>query len=442
VNTILPEPQLTQRSVLNQQQSLDTSEQNLERGKVSKLSNDETNATENIKLTNELKGICSPISDTENNENKPRQQDTETNHSENAEYSNEFFSKIYKFVKPLVEEVSKNRMKMSYLGALSHGLDAFARVKKLGPNIEKPVGELSMWWSKALNPLTDILQGFDCLAKNNLVDGLIRFSLLAKLTVNEPANLGMPLGAYLSNKMVKYTAQNIGIDTNVRTSFSSFGESIKYNIDFYKKFFREVFDRFKKSDNLLDKFENAAVLYAYPTLAVASAIGTPTIGNQINTPYARLLGFFRNSSGGLCDVTFTLQRIRKIKAWFKKNLGEMPTIKDFLKDNQIRFMIFYNIDSFISNIMRFKKDPNTTTILSQFSNANYEIANALSAVHHADPYAQDLVKSDTADHDKAAPEIKKLPLDGANNIVNYTPNLKPLLDNQNKGKTLAQAYNN
>ena len=92
--------------------------------------------------------------------------------------------------------------------------------------------------------------------------------------------------------------------------------------------------------------------------------------------------------------------------------------------------------------MRFKKDPNTTTILSQFSNANYEIANALSAVHHADPYAQDLVKSDTADHDKAAPEIKKLPLDGANNIVNYTPNLKPLLDNQNKGKTLAQAYNN
>ena len=442
MNTILPEPQLTQRSVLNQQQSLDTSEQNLERGKVSKLSNDETNATENIKLTNELKGICSPISDTENNENKPRQQDTETNHSENAEYSNEFFSKIYKFVKPLVEEVSKNRMKMSYLGALSHGLDAFARVKKLGPNIEKPVGELSMWWSKALNPLTDILQGFDCLAKNNLVDGLIRFSLLAKLTVNEPANLGMPLGAYLSNKMVKYTAQNIGIDTNVRTSFSSFGESIKYNIDFYKKFFREVFDRFKKSDNLLDKFENAAVLYAYPTLAVASAIGTPTIGNQINTPYARLLGFFRNSSGGLCDVTFTLQRIRKIKAWFKKNLGEMPTIKDFLKDNQIRFMIFYNIDSFISNIMRFKKDPNTTTILSQFSNANYEIANALSAVHHADPYAQDLVKSDTADHDKAAPEIKKLPLDGANNIVNYTPNLKPLLDNQNKGKTLAQAYNN
>jgi hypothetical protein len=195
----------------------------------------------------------------------------------------------------------------------------------------------------------------------------------------------------------------------------------------------------------MDKLENAAVLYAYPTLAISSAIGTPTIGNQINTPYARRLGFFRSSSGGLCDVTFTLQRIRKMKAWFKKNLGETPTIKDFLKDHQIRFMTFYNIDSFISNIMRFKKDPNTTTILSQFSNAMYEIANALSAVHHDDPYAKDLVKSDTADNDKPAPEINKLTPEGANNIVNYTPNLKPLLElsnNQNKGKSLAQAYNN
>jgi hypothetical protein len=442
VNNIVSEPKLTQGSVLNQQQSLDIPEQNLEEGIVPKLSNHENTATgRSIK---DIQQMCSPISNTGENENTSTQH-RETNHNKDAEYSNEFFSKIYKFVEPLVKVVSENRMKMSYLGSLSHGLDAFARVKKLGPNIEKPVGEMSMWWSKALNPLTDILTGFECLAKNNLPEALIRFSLLAKLTVNEPANLGMPLGAYLSDKMTKYTAQNIGIEPHIKTSFSSFGESVKYNIDFYKKFLSEVFNRFKKSDNLMDKLENAAVLYAYPTLAIASAIGTPTIGNQINTPYARLLGFFRNSSGGLCDVTFTLQRIRKMKAWFKKNLGETPTIKDFLKDHQIRFMTFYNIDSFISNIMRFKKDPNTTTILSQFSNANYEIANALSAVHHDDPYAKDLVKSDTADNDKPAPEIKKLTPEGANNIVNYTPNLKPLLElsnNQNKGKSLAQAYNN
>jgi hypothetical protein len=75
----------------------------------------------------------------------------------------------------------------------------------------------------------------------------------------------------------------------------------------------------------------------------------------------------------------------------------------------------------------------------------YEIANALSAVHHDDPYAKDLVKSDTADNDKPAPKIKKLTPEGANKIVNYTPNLKTLLElsnNQNKRKSLAQAYNN
>jgi hypothetical protein len=396
VNTILSEPKLTQGSVLNQQQPLDTSGQNLEDGIAPKLSNHENTVTGNIGSIKDIQQMCSPISNTGENENtSTHKKHKETNHSKDAEHTNQVFSKIYKLVEPLVEVVSKNRMNMSYLGALNHGLDAFARVKKLGNNIEKPLGEVSLWWSKALNPLTDILQGFECLAKNNLPEALARFSLLFKLTVNEPANLGMPLGAYLSNKMAKYTAQNIGIEPQIKTSFSSFGESVKYNIDFYKKFLSEVFNRFKKSDNLMDKFENAAVLYAYPTLAIASAIGTPTIGNQINTPYARLLGFFRNSSGGLCDVTFTLQRIRKIKDWFKKNLGKTPTMKDFLKDHQIQFMTFYNGDSFISNIMRFKKNPNTTTILSQFSNAMYEIANALSAVHHDDPYAKDLVKNDT-----------------------------------------------
>ena len=401
MNTIVSEQKLTPGSVLNQQQPPDNTT-SLKEGEIPELPKHKNTATDDISKRDELnrdelkKESCSPISDTKEDGSKPRQEKhTETNHSTDAKYTNQVFSQIYKLVEPLVEVVSKNRMNMSYLGALSHGLDAFARVKKLGHKIEKPIGDLSMWWSKALNPLTDILKGLECLAKNNLPEALARLSLLFKLTVNEPANLGMPLGAYLSDKMAKYTAQNIGVEPQIKTSFSSFGESVKYNIDFYKKFLSEVFNRFKKSDNLMDKLENAAVLYAYPTLAIASAIGTPTIGNQINTPYARLLGFFRNSSGGLCDVTFTLQRIRKMKDWFKKNLGEAPTIKDFLKDHQIRFMTFYNIDSFISNIMRFQKDPNTTTILSQFSNAMYEIANALSAVHHDDPYAKDLIKSDT-----------------------------------------------
>lgn len=417
MNTVVSEQKLTQGSVLNKQQSVNLAPQNPEMVNGQKSNHPEDTVKEKA-LVKELKEMSSASlaqnheGDSELKSVQENPENEEPSHCHDSKHKNEFFSKVYKLVEPIVEGVSKNRMNMSYLGALSHGLDAFARVKKLGDNIEKPVGEVSMWWSKALNPLTDILKGFECLAKNDLVGGLIRFSLLAKLSVNEPANLGMPLGAYLSDKMAKYTAQNIGIEPNVRTSFSSFGESVKYNLDFYKKFLGEVFDRFKKADNLMDKFENAAVLYAYPALAIASAIGTPTIGNQINTPYARLLGFFRNSSGGLCDITFTLQRIRKIKDWFKKNLGETPTIKDFLKDHQIRFMAFYNIDSFISNIMRFMKNPNTTTILSQFSNANYEIANALSAVHHDDPYAKDLVKNNIPPFTRTH-ETLKTQLEGA-----------------------------
>ena len=53
-----------------------------------------------------------------------------------------------------------------------------------------------MWWSKMINPLGNVLQGMESLAKNNIVDALSRFSLLFKLGVKEPANLGVPVGTF------------------------------------------------------------------------------------------------------------------------------------------------------------------------------------------------------------------------------------------------------
>ncbi len=207
------------------------------------------------------------------------------------------------------------------------------------------------------------------------------------------------------------------------------GESVNYYASFYKKFLGTLTKQLTENVGIARKLENLAVLYSYPTLAVAGVVGALTIKDQLNTPYARLIGFLRNSAGGLCDITFSAQRMRKLTETATENQQEKPKFKDFFKDYQISFMWKYLANSILDLTMRIWNDPNAVTVQSQISNSIYEIANAESG----------------QDHDEPAPKIKKLTPDSTNNLVNFTRSLKPLLEssnNQDKGKTLAQAHNN
>ena len=277
-----------------------------------------------------------------------------------------------------------------------------------------------------MNPLGNILMGFESLAKNDLVDALTRFSMIAKFTVKEAPNLGIPLGIFLSHKMAVLTAQNTGIIPNLQKSFSSMGESVSYYTNLYKKFLGTLASELKENVSIPKKLENLATLYSYPVLAISSLIGSLTIKDQLNTPYARLIGLLRNSSGGLCDVTFTAQRMRKLEERAQENQEEKPKLGEMMKDYQISFMWKYLVNSLLDLSMRFWNQEKSVIVQSQISNSIYEMANAESG----------------ADHDEPAPKIKKLAPDAANNIVNFTSKLKPLLElsnSRNEEKILAKA---
>jgi len=291
-------------------------------------------------------------------------------------YTNPSWEKVFKAIKPITDMITKNQITLSKFGSFTHGLDAFVRVTGIGKGIEEQVGALSMWWSKAVNPLGAILKGFESLAKNNLVDALIKFSLLSKLSVKVAPNLGIPLGVYLADAMTKLISINSGIVGEVKDSFNSMSESITYNKDFYKKFFKEIIHRVKNATTLGSKLENLAVFYGYSVLPISSILGVFTMKDQINTPWARIIGFFRNSSGGLCDITFSLQRMRKFKEMAKEKGEKAPDLKTLFKDPQMNFMINYLINSFLDLTMRFWKDPRLGIIQAQISNSIYEIANA------------------------------------------------------------------
>ncbi|MBU6197026.1 MAG: hypothetical protein KGO93_05620 [Cyanobacteria bacterium REEB446] len=341
-------------------------------------------------------------------------------------YTNKTFENIFNFIKPLTDLITKNQMLLAKFGSVAHGLDAFVRVTNIGKAFEGQIGSLSMWWSKIMNPLGNILMGFESLAKNDLVDALTRFSMIAKFTVKEAPNLGIPLGIFLSHKMAVLTAQNTGIIPNLQKSFSSMGESVSYYTNLYKKFLGTLASELKENVSIPKKLENLATLYSYPVLAISSLIGSLTIKDQLNTPYARLIGLLRNSSGGLCDVTFTAQRMRKLEQRAQENQEEKPKLGEMMKDYQISFMLKYLMNSLLDLSMRFWNQEKSVIIQSQISNSIYEMANAESG----------------ADHDEPAPKIKKLAPDAANNIVNFTSKLKPLLElsnSRNEEKILAKA---
>lgn len=296
--------------------------------------------------------------------------------NESPIYTNSNWEKVFKTIKPITDMITKNQITLSKFGSFTHGLDAFVRVTGIGKGLEEQVGGLSMWWSKAVNPLGAILKGFESLAKNNLVDALIKFSLLSKLSVKVAPNLGIPLGVYLADAMTKLTAVNSGVAGEVKSSFSSMKESVTYNIDFYKKFFKEIIHKVKNEKATGAKLENLGILYGYPVLAISSLIGVFTMKDQINTPWARMIGFFRNSSGGLCDITFTLQRMRKLKEMAKEKGVEISNVKELFKDPQMSFMAKYLANSFLDLTMRIWKDPRLGIIQAQISNSIYEIANA------------------------------------------------------------------
>ncbi|MFZ4084769.1 MAG: hypothetical protein ACOYK1_04435 [Vampirovibrionia bacterium] len=346
--------------------------------------------------------------------------------TERPKYTNKTFETIFNSIKPVTDLITKKQILLSIFGSITHGLDALVRVTGWGKNHEKQIGDISLWWSKVVNPLGNILMGIESLAKNDLVDALTRFSMIAKFTVKEPANLGIPLGLFLSHRMAVKAAQNTGVIPNVQQSFKSMGESVSYYVDFYKKFLGTLSKQLTENVGIAKKLENLSVLYSYPTLAISSIVGALTIKDQLNTPYARLIGFLRNSAGGACDISFSLQRMRKLIERAKENQQEKPTLKDFFKDYQISYMWKYLVNSILDLTMRIWNDPTSVTIQSQISNSIYEIANAESG----------------QDPEETPPKIKKLAPDGANNIVNFARKLKPLLElpnNRNEEKVLAQA---
>ncbi|NQY79694.1 MAG: hypothetical protein HRT47_05215 [Candidatus Caenarcaniphilales bacterium] len=347
---------------------------------------------------------------------KEPEKKTASEEPKEKEYKNKFFGGIYKAIKPLVDIIVKNQVNVSLAGAASHGADAFAKISEFSDKVpsvpeglEKPIGGISMWWSKAINPLANILQGIESLAENNIVDALARFSLIFKLGIKEPANLGIPVGLFLDHKMLMASAVNTGFVDKLQKQFGSFGESIKYHKDLYSGILKGYWKNFKEGKNPI---KNLALLYSVPALGLSSLIGTALIKGDVNGPKAQILGFLRNTSGGFIDLFFSQERFEKVGKTIEKATGKKAGLADFLKDHEMQYWLAYLTNSIMDGTMRAWKDPVKTIIQSQFSNSVYEIANGLSGVKNPE---NDQVRI----HEEIINKREKENAMAKNNIVNF-----------------------
>ncbi len=351
-------------------------------------------------------------------ENKSQDEASSEKQNKKKEYKNKFFGTIFNKIEPFVSWVTEKQVPISLIGSATHLGDALSQISENIPGlptipkgIEKPLGKLSLWWSKAINPLGNILIGVKRLANNNFADALFRASLLGKLTVKNPANLGVPVGAFLDYEISHLLAQMDGNVKELKEEFDSPMESLTYSAKLYFKQLKSYWDKIKKGENLI---ENVGMLYGVPMLGISAIIGCLTLKNDVNGPWAKLVGFARNSSGGFMDIIFTKKRIQKIQETIEKSQGRKASLKEILSDHQIQFMAGYVSNSILDLTMRWWKNPIITIIQSQISNSLYEIANGLVGKDKS------LIKNNiVANHQKIIDEREKTKNSAKNNMMNF-----------------------
>jgi hypothetical protein len=302
---------------------------------------------------------ASPLSDTENPtksnlENITNKQELDEN-GKNI-YENAFFRKIADTVNPLVKSLNKgNRpVLISVLGASMHILDAVAESLKLPEPLRKLTYFASTNYSKFITHLPNTLTMFEDFAQNNPAFGIAKSFNLTKILQTEAANFSMSSGVVPGMLMAR---KHIGTEKYNARKFTSFGDNLKYT-------FNEWMGANKGSINDIkngkDPVGNLLKLFTAPALITSSAIGCIALKDEVNTPKAKFVGFFRNFGGASGDALLIQEAVKDIK----EKHGKFD-LKEFFKHPDVKIGLPYIVASVSEMMNRETKDLNKLRIIAQ-----------------------------------------------------------------------------
>ena len=287
---------------------------------------------------------------------------------EEAKHENKFFKGIRNFLAPVIDGLNNGRtpIRISTIGGALHMMDGFIKTTNLPQFIKNISYTSSILFSKSLTVLPNALKGIDDLVNNDFMTGFSKiYSLVAKQFQSKPANFSTSSGFFPGVQMAKLA---IGEDKYKNQNFKSFSENIKFFVTELKNVIGNSLNEFKEGKNL---FENICKIFVPVGLIGSTVIGSAIIGDEVSTPKAKAIGFFRNISGIGGDIWLLNNAYKEAK----EEHGEEKAFSEMLKSNHFKIGFPYILASLGELLNRYTPEP-AQDILAQFFCGANEIITA------------------------------------------------------------------
>ena len=281
-------------------------------------------------------------------------------------HENKFFKSLRNFLAPAIDNLNKGNIPVaiSGLGGALHLLDSLVESQNLPEPVKKLSYNASIFYSKILTVLPNALKGIDSLAKNDFMDGFAKiYTLGAKMFQSKPANFSISSGFFPGVQMAKLA---IGAEKYEAKNFKSFGENIKF-------FFSELLGSITKSASEISSgknvLSNVLKILVPSGLMGSTVLGTALIGDEVSTPKAKTIGFFRNMSGIGGDFWLINEAYKEAK----EKHGPKQAFAEMLKSDHFKIGFPYILVSIGELANRYTPEPVQDVLAQLFCGANETI---------------------------------------------------------------------
>ena len=115
--------------------------------------------------------------------------------------------------------------------------------------------------------------------------------------------------------------------------FKSLGD----NLSFLGKMFSNVYNESKqrwKEGGLVNTFDSVSKLVSAPMMFLSGVLGTLSLGDEVDTPRARLFGALRNGFGFAADMSINIQAGREAQKKAAAENRPVNPVKDILSSEE------------------------------------------------------------------------------------------------------------
>lgn len=273
--------------------------------------------------------------------------------------SNDWFAKIAKNHPLVAKFVDRFGLISNGFAFVFHGLSSVAPYleKTFSKAASDKINDFTIAFARYVVPLNFVKNGINAMRKNNLIEGLIRWSLPAFLATVPFFNFVLPYGLHSGASIIYDAAQKV-LTARGKETFDSFGDNVKSIFGATG----EVIKSFKHGMGM-----NQWMVISGLSMLIGSVGGYVFAKDERSSLSAKAFMWFRTFGGGFGDLLFMLERpenLMKVKDGWKD-------FKTACKINGSKKLVgvFAGIASLLSPFLRFVKNEKPANVIGHVMEA-------------------------------------------------------------------------